>query len=277
MIRIGEIPYANCTPLFHSLRQRETGGNLTFIRGEPSTLNRMLFEGEVDLAPSSSFEYGLHPDRYFLLPDLSISSGREIQSVLLLSTVPIEELGGEQVELSPASATSNALLRILFKKRYRIDCNLELPAGKSHATAGVTARLDIGNSALKAHLKKKEAGFVYDLSILWREFTGLPFVFALWMVRKETAGERPEEIHPLAEALRTARIYAEDHYPAIAGETEKILQIPAADLVRYWESIAYDLDDEKIESLKRYFDYACELGLIPTSPSLRFLPPAASR
>ncbi|NOY52428.1 MAG: menaquinone biosynthesis protein [Deltaproteobacteria bacterium] len=272
MIRIGEIPYANCTPLFHSLRKTGAGKNLTFVQGEPATLNRMLFAGEIDLAPSSSFEYGLHPDRYLLMPDLSISSGREIQSVLLLSTVPIEKLGGKTLELSPASATSNALLRILLHKQYRIDCHYHLTEGKAHAAADVAARLDIGNSALKAHLQKKEEGFVYDLAVLWRDFTGLPFVFALWMIRREIVATKKEEIMRLAGTLREARKYAEGHYPEIARAAKSAVGIDADDLVRYWQTLSYNLDDKKIESLERYLDYACELGLIPESPSLNFLP-----
>lgn len=272
MIRIGEIPYANCTPLFHSLRKTGAGKNLTFVQGEPATLNRMLFAGEIDLAPSSSFEYGLHPDRYFLIPDLSISSGREIQSVLLLSTVPIEKLGGKTLELSPASSTSNALLRILLHKRYHIDCRYHLAGDAPHAPTGAAARLDIGNSALRAHLQKEEEGFVYDLAVLWREFTGLPFVFALWMVRREVVVKKKEEIIHLAGTLRKARKYAEDHYPEIARATKSAVGIDADDLVHYWQTLSYNLDDKKIESLGRYFDYACELGLIPENPSLYFLP-----
>ncbi len=272
MIRVGEIPYANCIPLFHSLRKGGGTTGLTFVRGEPATLNRMLYNGEVDLAPSSSFEYGLHPERYLLVPDLSISSGREIQSVLLFSEVPIEELGGKTVLLSKASASSNALLRILLRKRYDLDCQCRLADEDTHGTADVAARIDIGNSALKTHLKQEEEGFVYDLSVLWREFTGLPFVFALWMIRHEMVQEEKEEIYRLVGQLREAREYAEDHYLEIGREIEETVGIPADDLVRYWESISYDLDDEKIASLRRYFDHACELGLIPESPSLRFLP-----
>jgi len=272
MIRIGEIPYANCIPLFHSLRKGGGTTGLTFVRGEPATLNRMLYNGKVDLAPSSSFEYGLHPERYFLIPDLSISSGEEIQSVLLFSEVPIEELGGKAILLSSASASSNALLRILLRKRYKLKCHYSLAEGGALEDAEIAARLDIGNSALKAHLKHEEKGLVYDLSVLWREFTGLPFVFALWMIRQEIVHEKEEEIHRLAAQLRQARSYAELHYPEIAREVAESVGIRADNLVRYWESISYDLDDDKIASLQHYFDEASDLGLIPQTPILRFLP-----
>jgi len=276
MLRIGEIPYANCIPLFHSLRKTGAGKNLSFVRGEPAILNRMLLAGQVDLAPSSSFEYGLHPDRYLLVPDLSISSGREIQSVLLFSAVPIEKLQGKTVLLSTASASSNALLRILLQKRYRLDCHYRFEDEGLHSTADAAARLDIGNSALKAHLRGEEEGFVYDLSVLWREFADLPFVFALWMIRRNVVQTQKDEISRLLRQLRKAREYSESHYPEIARDVEEAVGIPADDLVRYWKSIAYDLDPVKIQSLKRYFGYACELGLIPEPPPLHFLPLASS-
>ena len=72
MIRIGEITYANSVPIFAALRKMGLADPYEFIPGEPAELNRMLYAGEIDLAPCSSFEYGLHPTEYFLIPDLSI-------------------------------------------------------------------------------------------------------------------------------------------------------------------------------------------------------------
>lgn len=271
MIRIGEITYANCIPIFAGLRKKDPRGPYSYRSGEPATLNGLLFSGEIDLAPASSLEYGLHPDRYLLVPDLSISSGREVQSVILLSRVPVENLDGKSVLLSPASASSNALVRILLEKRYGIRCRYAYADGD-----GITippeyhARIAIGDGALKAYLNRSGASHFYDLSVLWREFTGLPFVFALWLVSREATEREPENVRRLVHRLHEARAYAQSHFTELAGEFEQRLEIPASALVRYWESISFDLSPEKIDSLQVYYGYAEELGIIPESPPLNF-------
>ncbi len=272
MIRVGEITYANCLPIFAALRRGGEVDRYEFIRGEPSALNRMLYQGEVDLAPCSSLEYALHPEEYFLIPDLSISSEGEVKSVLLISRLPIDQLDGKKILLSSASASSNALIRILLEKRYGHKCDYLLPGEEGSGNSPeAEARVIIGNSALKSYLEKDEEKYIYDLSLLWNEFTGLPFVFALWIVRRDVVERNIEEVSRLIHGLSQAKEYALSHLAEIAEEFTKVLEISADDLVRYWESISYDLDQRKTESLRRYFDYAEELGLIPQSPPLKFI------
>ncbi len=123
MLRIGRIDYANCTPIFHGLQELATGEEYQFIGGVPSRLNALLAAGEIDACPSSSIEYALHPERYLILPDISISSIGAVGSVLLFSRIPIEDLHGQTILLSSESATSVNLLRILVKKRFDCTCN----------------------------------------------------------------------------------------------------------------------------------------------------------
>jgi chorismate dehydratase len=273
MIRVGEITYANCLPIFAALRKLGRADDYEFVRGEPAALNRMLYQGKVDLAPCSSLEYALHPEEYFLIPDLSISSEEEVKSVLLISRLPIDQLDGKKILLSSASASSNALIRILLEKRYGHKCDYLFPEEDVPGNSSETeARVVIGNSALKSYLDKDEEKYIYDLSLLWNEFTGLPFVFALWIVRRDVVKRNPEEVSQLIQRLSRAKEYALSHLAEIAGEFAKVLEISEEDLIRYWESISYDMDQRKTESLRRYFDYAEELGLIPQSPPLKFFP-----
>jgi chorismate dehydratase len=271
MIRIGEITYANCVPIFAALRKMAQGSEYIFVRGEPSELNRMLYKGEIDLSPSSSFEYALHPGEYLLAPGLSISSEREVKSVLLFSRYPIEALHEKTVLLSSASASSNALIQILLNKQFGHRCSYHLDdSGDSGLRHDGDARLMIGNPALKAHLEGEGEEYVYDLSLLWKEFTGLPFVFALWIIRRDAVRRMPGEIFRLVQGLYKAKDYAALHFSELAGDFETIMEIPKDELVRYWETISYDLDELKIKSLRLYYDYAEELGLIPQSPPLEF-------
>ena len=120
MLRIGQIEYANCTPLFHVLREQFPGSGYEFVTGVPAELNRMLLAGEIDVCPSSSIEYAYHPDRYTILPHLSISSIGAVASVLLFSKVPVEELDGLKIRLSSESATSVNLLKILLVTAFQL-------------------------------------------------------------------------------------------------------------------------------------------------------------
>lgn len=271
MIRIGEIAYANCVPICAAFRKMGGSEKYAFVQGEPAMLNRILYAGEIDVAPCSSFEYALHPKSYLLIPDLSISSEREVKSVLLTSRWPIKDLNGKTVLLSPASATSNVLVRVLLEKRYGHRCTFGHPE-KDASPPGVhaDAKVTIGNPALKSYLQDKKNEYVYDLSLLWNEFTDLPFVFALWVLRRDAAEKAPAEVSLLVRDLFRAREYAESHFEEIAAEFEGAMEIPRADLVRYWETISYDLSEDKIRSLRRYFAYAEELGLLPETPSLEF-------
>ena len=82
-LRIGRIAYLNVAPYFHYLQQEGFAGEI--VSGVPSALNTMLADGAIDACPSSSYEYGLHADEYYLLPDNSISSVGPVHSVLLFT------------------------------------------------------------------------------------------------------------------------------------------------------------------------------------------------
>src|SRR5262249_30279437 len=106
MLRIGEISYLNCTPIFTVLRDRFDDTGYASVRGMPAELNAKLRKGEIDLCPSSSIEYARNPESYLILPDLSISAVGAVKSVLLFSNVPIERLDGASIALTGESETS---------------------------------------------------------------------------------------------------------------------------------------------------------------------------
>lgn len=118
MLRIGQIKYANCTPIFHALRKLFPNEDYQFVSGVPAYLNAQLAAGLIDVCPSSSIAFAHHPDRYLIIPGMSISSCGPVQSVLLFSSLPIEELNGKDILLTSESATSVNMLKVLLNKRY---------------------------------------------------------------------------------------------------------------------------------------------------------------
>jgi chorismate dehydratase len=272
MLRIGRITYANCSPIFHELQKHAPGEEYRFIGGVPSHLNALLAAGEIDVCPSSSIEYALHPERYLILPDLSISSVGAVGSVLLFSRIPIEELDGQTILLTSESATSVNLLRILMKKRFGCSCCFTVSEQPlDSALQEASAMLLIGDTALRASLLDADL-FVYDLGELWHEWTGLPFVFALWFCGRKVAGDRYAEVTRLARHLVASKELACADLESIAHSAPEAQWMGRDRLVAYWrDNISYDLDSRHQDGLRLFYRYCVELGLLPAEPELYFL------
>ena len=273
MLRIGRIEYANCTPIFHALHELyDAHGEYQYVGGVPSRLNHMLASAEIDVCPSSSIEFAFHPDKHLVIPGLSISSCGPVKSVLLFSTIPIEELGEKVILLSSESATSVNLLKILIKKRYNLDCTFRVTSkGLSTALQEAPALLLIGDPALRAAQSAHNV-HVYDLGELWYQWTGTPFVFALWLVSRKAYGEKGEVLNEFVRRLWHAREYALQHLEEIAEASQDAVWMGYEDLLQYWRTnISYELQTSHIEGVNRFFSCAAELKLIPAAPRLKFM------
>ncbi|GFE60867.1 menaquinone biosynthetic enzyme MqnA/MqnD family protein [Geobacter sp. AOG2] len=271
MLTIGRIDYANVTPLFHALKAHFPCDGYRFTAGVPARLNAMLAAEEIDVCPSSSIEYAIHSERYLILPDLSISSVGPVASVLLFSRVPIEELDGKEVLLSAESATSVNLLRILLGKCFGQSCRYTVSSSPlTEALRTAPAMLLIGDAALRSSMS--ETGLrIYDLGSLWYEWTGLPFVFALWFCTRAAVRERYQEVRLLADQLVQAKGYADQEREFIADAVPEMAWMGREGLIRYWrENISYELGGAQQEGLRLFYRYAAELGLIPHAPELHF-------
>ncbi len=272
MLRIGEIKYANCTPLFHVLREQFPCSEYEFVTGVPAALNKMLLAGEIDVCPSSSIEYAYHPEHYTILPQLSISSVGAVASVLLFSRVPIEKLDGRKITLSSESATSVNLLKILLSQRFGCSCTFEVaPPGVSVTDSDSPALLLIGDSALRKNMEESDL-LVYDLGDLWHSWTGYPFVFALWFCRNEVA--EGVELKKLAQQLVQAKKLVPGNLERIAVRAKEVSWFGYDQLLSYWrDNISYDLDESAEAGLMLYYTKCFKSGLITTVPALNFAAP----
>ena len=270
MLRVGKIPFLNLLPIFRAL---ETGFPVEYVRfvsGHPSDLNRKLRAGELDISPSSSIEYGKHPERYLLCPDVSISSRAKVMSVLLFSHRPVGELPLDPIAVTRSSDTSVVLLEILLReflgKRNRM-VRTDLPPGE--ALRIHPAYLAIGDEAIQAGLTGV-ADHVTDLGEWWNRETGTPFVFALWIVSRDSLRERGALLHRFARTLIAAKRIAREEIGREDSTIPGPDWIPREFLSEYWRNLSYDLSGE-IEGLERFFRLAAKIGRIPAPVPLRFL------
>ncbi|GFO58027.1 chorismate dehydratase [Geomonas silvestris] len=270
-LNIGHIRYANCTPIFTALAAHFDCSGYRFVPGVPAHLNALLRSGGIDLSPSSSIEYASAHEQYCLFPELSISAIGPVKSVLLFSRVPIERLDGATVGLSAESDTSVNLLKVLLARKYGLTTSYERTQSPlTMALQQYPAVLLIGDAALKGAQLVGDWR-VYDLGELWHEFTGLPFVFALWIVRRDTVREKRAELVALGRDLVAAKKLAYASYAEIAAGCSENAWLSAAELVDYWQTISYELTPAHLEGARSFFRHAFELGLIPSQPELVFL------
>jgi chorismate dehydratase len=270
-LRIGQINYANCVPLFRALLSECGGGCYSYVRGVPAVLNMMLARGEIDVCPSSSIVYGRDPDRYLLVPGLSISAFGPVTSVLLVSREPLELLDGRSIGLTTESETSVALLRIILGRHLGFSNRFEqtdLPLAA--ALERYSALLLIGDAALRAYYQPHPFK-VYDLGELWYRYTGLPFVFALWIVNRAAMADKGAEIEILAGKLQAAKICARRNTAAYAASEPALDWLDARQLNDYWNTISYELGEPEVAGLTTFFRHARDLGIIAGVPELHFI------
>lgn len=272
MIRIGQINYANVTPLFYGLKNCFPAGDYQYVSGVPAALNKLLADGEIDVCPSSSFAYAVDAEQYFILPELSISSTGAVASVLLFSRLPLEELSEKTILLSSESATSVNLLKILIQKRFEMNCTYKIcKTDPATALQEAPSLLLIGDAALRSSMAVA-APYIYDLGTLWQEWTGLPFVFALWFCNRKTTLEKIEEMRTLASRLQVAKEFALQKQEQIAASADEADWIGKERLISYWrDNISYDLGEQELTGLRLFFTYAAEMGLLKKEPELVFL------
>jgi len=261
-LRIGKINYTNLFPIFSMLEKIADCSAYEFTEGVPSVVNRLLREGKIDVSPSSSIEYLRRATAYTLLDGHSISSFGPIRSILLFSTTPIETLDGLTVLTSSQSETSVALLDITLRKFYGLDCPLKSSHEPlSKAITSSSEYLLIGDDAMR-EARRQPGLHIYDLADIWYKNTGLPFVFALWIARRDCCMNAPLLLERFRKDLDEAKDQAMKNLTAIARQSPLIPLLSEEEMVSYWKGISYDLNEEHKKGLQLFRKYAEELKLI---------------
>lgn len=197
-LRLGRLGFVNVLPVYMHMTQDSC--LFQEILGSPSQLNKMLALGLLDVSVVSSIEYAFRPEHYLILPDLSISCLGRVRSVLLFSELPMHQLGEGPIQCPMESQTSVALLELLLDGLWGTKGTLVPERGWQRPVAF----LRIGDRALREMASGKWR-YWWDLGQAWFEWTGLPFVFALWLVRREVVERDPQRIAQLHRSLIASR------------------------------------------------------------------------
>jgi chorismate dehydratase len=273
-LKVGKVNFINTLPIFYPLESGAIQHDFQIIGATPATLNALLASGQIDLGVVSSIEYGHNFDKYLLLPDLSISCQSKVCSVLLLSTVPLEQLNDQEILLTPKSHTSIALLKLLFSRRFEIRPHYRVAdyhISESRWPTGAKALLAIGDDALRLQ-KNPVVTVALDLGVAWHEWTGQPFVFAVWALRRESLAQRDGLVHKAHATLIEARDYGLDNLEEIAAKAGQCSWFSRHECLQYLQTIEYDLDGDKQAGLRLFFDMLYERGELSKRVPLNFLP-----
>ena len=180
MLKISAVSYLNTVPFIHGLKQSELIHSIDLQLDYPSICADKLINGTVDLAlvPVAVIPKLQHAH---IISDYCIGANGAVDSVCLYSDVPITKI--ESIGLDYQSRTSVALLKILLKEYWQLNPELKkADVGFEGDIKGKHAALVIGDRAFALNTKH---AYIYDLSAIWKEMTGLPFVFAAWVANKK--------------------------------------------------------------------------------------------
>jgi chorismate dehydratase len=240
-IRVGVVNYLNTKPLLYGL-ERPPIKDLIELKGDyPAKLAQMLINDEIDVGLIPVAVIPQLPS-YHIIGDYCIGAEGEIATVALFSEVPMNEI--KKIYLDYQSRSSVALLKFLVKEYWGI--NPEIIQAENDAyrreIKGTTAGLVIGDRAFE---QRKISTFIYDLGSEWRKITGLPFVFAAWISRKELPAD-------FIKIFNEANAVGLTHIDEIVKETPFDLY----DLSKYYSlHLSYRMDEQKKKGMELFLKY----------------------
>lgn len=287
-MRIGRIPYVNCYPVYGAIDRGAVVLDGTLVTGVPSALNRRMAEGSLDISVVSAVEYARDARRYLLLPDLAISCDGPVRSVMLFSRRPAPDLDGRRVIVSKSSMTSVALLELLFENVWH--ARPEFVAGDAEMSDIAAfdrephdARLVIGDAALVLRgearprmidvvpdAAARSYPFAYDLGDSWKAWTGLPFVFAVWVAQRSAPVAEALGVHA---SLITSRDWGLRHLDKLARQASQATGVSEPVCHEYLSGLDYGLSYEHLAGLTEFFRRLVAAGRVPNG-TLTFLPAA---
>jgi chorismate dehydratase len=261
-VRVGAVSYLNAKPLYYRLDEFAPGVRLEMDL--PSRLADRLAAGELDVALIPSVEYLRGASAgYEIVPGFAIAARGAVRSVKLFCRVPFERI--DRLALDDGSRTSQALVRVWLDAEHGVRPRRvePLPLGVPIEESTADAVLLIGDRAMTVAPEPYHA--VVDLAEAWRVMTGLPFVFALWVVRPGV------DLGDLPDALARSRAEGLAHASELAAEHGPRLGLDAVTCYDYLTNVlSYDLGEPEVAGLTRFARMAARLGLAPEGADLVF-------
>jgi len=266
-LRVAAISYLNTAPLMWDFDWGELRKKYEVAYTLPSACAEMLRAGTADIGIIPAATYATIPD-LVIVPDVAIATRGAVASIYLASKVPLEQI--KTIAADTSSRSSVALLKVLMAKKWQLESEF-VPAEPKieKMLKSADAALLIGDPALVLGKKPPSGVQLYDLGEEWVNWTGKPFVFAFWAVRKAA--------NPDAQVARDFQL-SRDHgleppsVAKIASEWRTRIGLTDDEITQYFTcNIEYQLAPDCLEGLRLFYRYAEESGALPPAPELDFL------
>ncbi|MBM3226603.1 MAG: hypothetical protein FJZ47_22800 [Candidatus Tectomicrobia bacterium] len=241
-LRIGRVPYLHTEPFYVGMRRRD----VTLCPLVASAIAGAAHKGEIDAAPVPLVHCPGLADTWQPVAGFCIASAQQAGSCLLHARQPISALSGVSIGIPDEAATAVRLLDVLLQRKYHIQ-----PGPYVSPQAAPEALLLMGNEGLRQ--RRGGAGFAhtYDLGAEWHAWTGLPCVFARWMVRREVStADRTK----LEEMLYVGLEEGVNALCELAKPRQDLLMLPR-DVVTYIQGFRYYIgraEEQAIEQFQHY-------------------------
>lgn len=258
-VRIGAVTYLNSHPLTWTLE--DLAPTARIIMDLPSRLADGLAAGRLDVALVPSIEYFRNPG-CTIVSDACVACEGKVGSVKLFSRVPLRQIG--TLALDEGSRTSAVMVRILLKERYDLEPELEpLPIGAPIEDVEADAVLLIGDRAMR--VGKSDFTRSWDLGQEWSRWTGLPFVFAMWIARP---GIRLPGMDALLATVRDQGLAQLEEIARHAAPRTGISEAQCLDYLR--NNLKFRLGRRQRLGLETFYQLAVQHRLAPAGIDLVF-------
>jgi chorismate dehydratase len=263
-LKLAASSYLNSAPLIWSFLHGSRRDAVDFIEAVPARCAQLLSQEEVEVALVPVIEYQ-RADDVSLVPGVCVGSKKEVRSVLLVSRKSeLEDIGS--VALDESSRTSATLVKVIFREFLGRDLDWTTRSPNLDEMLELNdAALIIGDPAMVFPRKDLT---VWDMASLWRNYTGLGFVFAMWMVR-DSAIEHARKVDFAAARDEGVQSKGDiiEHYHQLLGLSRESLQ-------EYLDkNICFSLDNEMQAGLSLYFQLAYKHALLEKLKPLKTLEP----
>ncbi|OKH97369.1 menaquinone biosynthesis protein [Streptomyces sp. CB02923] len=252
---MGHIQFLNCMPLYWGLARTGTLLDLELTKDTPEKLSEQLVRGDLDIAPVTLVEFLRAADDLVAFPDLAVGCDGPVMSCVIVSQKPLEELDGARVALGSTSRTSVRLAQLLLAEKIGVTpdyytCPPDLGLMMQEADAAVL----IGDAALRANLHDAPLlGLqVHDLGQMWKDWTGLPFVFAVWATRRDYLEREPSVVRQVHEAFLASRDLSLEEVGKVAEQAARWETFDEKVLERYFTTLDFRFGPDQLRGVTEF-------------------------
>ncbi len=244
---IGKVSYVNTEPFFQFMEKKD----FKIYSAPPRQLGKLFIENNITCGIISLVDY-FEREKDFEMLDYGIVGNQKVQSVILYSKYSIEQLNNKNIAVTNETSTSSRLLQLLFEKyfEHKVDYVIENISTSNSKIQQYDAFLTIGDDALKfKNQTPNQFCFKYDLAELWYEWKKLPFVFAVWVIRKSLIEEEKKKFN---EILNSAYETGMSNINELGKVRASKLGLNSEEIKDYFLKLNYKIGEPEKQAIEKF-------------------------